>query len=93
MWPVESVGRRPRALRPGAPDGDSIVNDQRVRYPHVQVQLTGRDGNAYAVLGAVIRALRQKGVPKHLRIAFVAEATASDYDHLLATAMRWVDVS
>jgi hypothetical protein len=24
--------------------------------------------------------------------AFMTEATAADYDHLLATAMRWVDV-
>jgi hypothetical protein len=42
------------------------------------VQLSGTDGNAYSILGAVNRAL-------------VSEATAGDYYHLLATAMRWVD--
>ncbi len=63
------------------------------KYPHVRVKLTGRDGNAFAVLGAVSSALRRAGVAKEERDAFFAEATAGDYDHLLATAMRWVDVS
>ncbi len=63
------------------------------KYPHIRVQLTGSDGNAFAVLGAVSRALRRAGIDKAERDAFFAEATAGDYDHLLATAMRWVDVA
>lgn len=63
-----------------------------IRYPKIQVQLSGQDGNAFAILGAVNKALLRAGVSKATRDEFTAEATAGDYDHLLATAMRWVDV-
>ena len=64
-----------------------------VKYPEVQVQLTGEDGNAFAILGAVTNALKRAGVDKAERDAFFAEATAGDYDALLRTAMNWVSVS
>jgi len=63
------------------------------KYPHIHVTLTGRDGNAFAVLGAVNAALKRAGIDKAERDAFFAEATAGDYDHLLQTAMRWVEVA
>ena len=63
------------------------------KYPHVRVKLTGRDGNAFAVLGAVRAAMRRALISEAECEAFFREATAGDYDHLLATAMRWVDVS
>ncbi len=68
------------------------TNTTTVKYPEVSAQLTGRDGNAFAILGAVTKAMREAGVDKDERDAFIAEATAGDYDHLLATAMNWVDV-
>jgi Domain of unknown function (DUF4314) len=61
------------------------------RYPEVQVQLSGEDGNAFAILGRTAAALRQAGVPQEEIEAFFAEATSGDYDHLLQTTMRWVD--
>ena len=64
-----------------------------MKYPEVQVQLSGNDGNAYAILGAVTNALKKAGVEKAERDAFYTEATADDYDHLLRTAMKWVSVS
>lgn len=67
--------------------------EAEVKYPEIQVQLTGEDGNAFAILGAVQKALRQGGVPADEVSAFYAEATSGDYDHLLQTAMRWVSVS
>lgn len=63
------------------------------RHPEIHVRLTGQDGNAFAVLGAVSKALRRAGVPQEECSAFMKEATAGDYDHLLATCMRWVVVS
>ncbi len=62
-----------------------------VRHPEVQVQLTGTDGNAYAILGAVQKALRKAGHSDEVAV-FLAEATSGDYAHLLATCMRWVTV-
>jgi len=62
------------------------------KYPNVTVQLTGKDGNAFAVLGTVSNALRQAGVADDIRLLFIAEATEGDYDHLLSTCMEWVEV-
>jgi hypothetical protein len=61
------------------------------RYPEVQVQLSGEDGNAFAILGRTAAALRQAGVPQEEIDIFFAEATSGDYDHLLHTTMAWVD--
>jgi hypothetical protein len=61
------------------------------RHPEVQVQLTGQDGNAFAILGRTAAALRAAGVPAEEVDSFFAEATSGDYDHLLQTTMAWVD--
>jgi hypothetical protein len=61
------------------------------RHPEVQVQLSGQDGNAFAILGRTAGALRQAGLPQEEIDAYFAEATSGDYDHLLQTTMAWVD--
>ena len=55
------------------------------------VQLTGEDGNAFAILARVRRAISNSNHPE-LAEPFMQEATASDYDHLLQTCMRYVNV-
>jgi Domain of unknown function (DUF4314) len=67
------------------------VDPTRPRYPDVQVQLSGEDGNAFAILGRTAAVLRQAGVPPEEIDIFFAEATSGDYDHLLQTIMAWVD--
>lgn len=62
------------------------------KYPKIKVKLVGRDGNAFAILGAVGEALRKAGVDPVDRVAFRTEAMSGDYQNLLATAMRWVTV-
>jgi hypothetical protein len=62
------------------------------RHPNVRVRLTGEDGNAFAILGRITEAMRRAGIPDAEIDEFVAEATDSDYEHLLQTCMRWVDV-
>jgi hypothetical protein len=69
---------------------DSIY--EKVKYPQVKVQLTGEDGNAFAILGRCSKAARKEGVPKDEIAAFMNEATSGDYNHLLKTAMMWFDV-
>ena len=61
------------------------------RYPEICVQLSGEDGNAFAILGRITRALHQAGLDHDEIDQYYAEATAGDYDHLLQTTMRWVD--
>lgn len=63
-----------------------------VKYPNIKVKLVGEDGNAFAILGRVNKALRKGGVPKEERDVFMKEAMGGDYDNLLATAMKWVEV-
>jgi hypothetical protein len=57
------------------------------RYPHITVQLTGEDGNAFAILGRLQRALRAADVDRPTIADIIDEATSGDYDHLLATVM------
>lgn len=64
-----------------------------VKYPDIEVELVGSDGNAFAILGKVQKALRQAGVPDGEVSEFFTEATADDYDHLLQTCMKYVEVS
>ena len=70
-----------------------MLEPTSIRYPEIQVQLTGRDGNALGVLGTVRAALRAGGVSDEDVSRFHEEATSGDYNHLLATAMAWVDVT
>ena len=55
-------------------------------------KLVGRDGNAYAVMGAVKVALRKAKVPEAVISAYLAEAMSGDYNHLLATSCNYVSV-
>ena len=61
-------------------------------HPRVTVQLTGRDGNAFAIIGSVSGAMRRAGCSTEEVRTFVEEATAGDYHALLRTAMKYVDV-
>jgi len=62
------------------------------KYPEIKVKLSNTDGNAFSIMGKVSVALHAAGVPKEERDTFFAEATKGDYDNVLSTAMRWVDV-
>lgn len=63
-----------------------------VKYPDVSVQLTGKDGNAFNIMGEVNRALRRAGHVEALE-PFMAEATAAEsYDGFLQVVMRTVNV-
>ena len=57
------------------------------KFPTIDVQLTGSDGNAFAVIGKVKRAL-----PSDVHAEFMNEAMSGDYNNVIATAMRWVNV-
>jgi hypothetical protein len=61
------------------------------KYPKIKVQLVGKDGNAFAILGRVKAALAKAKVSLEEQKLFIDEATSGDYDHLLQTCMIWVD--
>jgi hypothetical protein len=56
------------------------------------VELIGRDGNAFAILGATTKALRRAGNAPEVIEAYKAQATSGDYDHLLAVTMAFAEV-
>ena len=65
---------------------------RKVKYPDIKVQLAGRDGNAFVILGRVGRAIREV----HGRAAekeYMDEAMDGDYDHLLRVTARTVVIA
>lgn len=63
-----------------------------VKYPEIEVQLTGNDGNAFAVMASVRKALKRARVSSDEIAEYVKESTSGDYDNLLRVAMSWVTV-
>ena len=61
------------------------------KYPEIHVQLTGKNGNAFFILGRVTKAMLRAGLTNVEIREFREEATSGDYDHLLQTVMKYVD--
>ena len=58
----------------------------------IHVKLVGEDGNAFYILGKVVKALRDGGYGQDFIDEFLTEAKSGDYYHLLATCMEVVEV-
>lgn len=56
-----------------------------------EVELLGTDGNAFAIIGTVRRVLRRAGASPEFQTAFVNEASSGDYDHVIQTAMTYIE--
>lgn len=59
----------------------------------VEVQLSGNDGNAFAIMGSVKQALKRAGATPEEISQYVSDSMSGDYDNLLRTAMEWVEVN
>lgn len=67
----------------------------KVKYPHVEVDLgdlQGPDGNAFAIIGNVSRALRSAGVGREELKAYAEECRKGSYADLLNVTGHWVTV-
>lgn len=58
----------------------------------IDVRLIGTDGNAFSIIGKVTGALKKAGVPFEEVNKFTEEATSCDYNNMLRTCMKWVNV-
>lgn len=58
----------------------------------VKVKLLGEDGNAFAILGRVRRAMIRAKVSDTIIAQYMKDAMAGDYDNLLAVTMQYVEV-
>lgn len=54
--------------------------------------LVGVDGNAYAVMAYVRRAMKECGRNKSEIDAYINDATSSNYDNLIAVSMDMLDI-
>ena len=63
-----------------------------MKYPNVTVKLVGNDGNAFFILGSVIKNLRRAKVSDEEISAYEKEAMSGDYNNLLDVTMKWVNV-
>lgn len=62
------------------------------KHPEITVKLVGENGNAFNILGVVIRAMRKARLSDDEIKQFQSEATSGDYDKLLQTVMKYVEV-
>jgi hypothetical protein len=60
---------------------------------NVAVQLSGNDGNAFAIIAQVNRALRNAGATPEEIAQYQQESMSGDYDNLLRVASEWVEVA
>ena len=59
---------------------------------NIEVELTGHDGNAFAIMGKVKDALKDNGASSEEIDEYMKESMSGDYDNLLRTATEWVNV-
>lgn len=62
------------------------------KFENIDVQLIGMDGNAFSILGRVLDAMKKAGLSQADIDAFVKEATSNNYDNLLMTVAKRVNV-
>ena len=62
------------------------------KFPEVTVKLTGTSGNAFALISRVLYAMSRAGISKEDIDDFQSEAMSGDYDHVLQTCMKTVNV-
>ena len=68
------------------------MTTETIKYPEIEVELVGNDGNAFAIMGAVSKALKRAKVSEAEVKLYRAESMSGDYDNLLRVAMAWVTV-
>lgn len=57
-----------------------------------EIDLSVIDGNAYAIMGAAQRILKQAGATPEEVKEYLDESMSSDYEHLVATVSKWLVV-
>ena len=70
-----------------------MTHEDDVKYPNIEVQLSGSDGNAMMIIGKVRLAMKRAGVTAEELRDFSEKAMSGNYDNLLQTCMKWVIIS
>ena len=74
-------------------DGDILLESEEVRprLEEVEVKLFGENGNAFAIMGATVRAMKRAGYNQYVE-AYQNAATSGDYNNLLLVTDAWVTI-
>ena len=56
------------------------------------VKLTGEDGNAFAIMGTVAKALQKAGFSQEHIDKYYEESSSGDCDNLIRVAMKYANV-
>jgi hypothetical protein len=62
------------------------------KYPNAILKLSGGDGNAASMIGRGRLTLRRAGAPNREIERFTEEAESGDYDNVIQTCMKWMEV-
>jgi hypothetical protein len=62
------------------------------KFPDVEVQLSGEDGNAFGIIGKTMKALRHAGHEDASREYQNEAMSSASYDEVIQTTMRYVEV-
>lgn len=58
----------------------------------ISVKLIGENGNAFNIIGKVRKEMKRNGVSNDEIDLFINEAMSGDYNNLLRTCMKYVNV-
>jgi hypothetical protein len=63
------------------------------KYPNIviSIDLNSPDGNAFAILSTVQKALRNAGATKEELTQYSMDSMSGDYDNLIAAQSKWVN--
>jgi hypothetical protein len=58
----------------------------------MKYDLVGVDGNAFAVMGYILKAMRECKMSKKEQSDYQTKVMSGDYDHLLAVSVEMIDM-
>ena len=70
---------------------ENAVVDVANSKPKAKLKLVGTDGNAFAIMGKVIEALRNQKVDSSVIEQYKKDAMSGNYDNLLATSLKYCE--
>ena len=70
---------------------DGSANSSKIENKKSKLKLVGTDGNAFAIMGKVIEALRKQNVSKDVVEQYKKDAMSGDYNKLLATSFKYCE--
>lgn len=57
----------------------------------MKYDLVGVDGNAFAVMGYILKAMKECKMSKEEQLYYQTKATSGDYNNLLAVSIEMID--